>query len=286
MESKESEEKLIEYLYGEIPPHEKPSFKKQLENNPHLKGELLQFLQLRQMVSEHLPEKKAPSHLTRKVLSELGVRRPWYEFFTTGFLRPALTGAFVVVLTFGVAYQVQRMGQPTQTVARNDVSLRAPWVPSHSGPDYRDMLLTNRPVQPQLRVSPRRFSPGFGNSLAGGRVSLVGVGSPNISPPQVSAGIPEPEIEKLEIEAQLAVGQFMHQQALRMRAMGQFKGAAEQLADLIKTYPFYPLKLEAMAQRIDCLFKAGEERVAREELKVLRNLSPNLAFLVERRWGE
>lgn len=287
MDPKESQERLLDYLYGEMSPLDRHSFKKELEENPDDKGDLVNFLQLRQMVTEHLPNQKAPKHLTKKLFAELGIRRPWYEFFTTGFIRPALTGAMVVALTLGVAYQVSRYQDHKEVVVKRD--LPAPTL-ARINPTlrkYDNMFLANRaPVQPILRVPVRRVSPGFQSYQPRSLVSLAGLGQSANLGPQASVGIPEPEIEKLEIQAQQAVGQFMHRQAIRMRAMGEFKAAADHLGHLIKTYPFYPLKLEAMAQRIDCLFKAGEGELARAEIKILKNLSPNLAFLMERRWGQ
>ena len=86
-------------------------------------------------------------------------------------------------------------------------------------------------------------------------------------------------------KAEQAMARFHHQQALRLRGIGDFRAAAEELDHIIKTYPFYPLKFFALAQRIDCLFQAGESQLARSELRVLNSVSPNLAYLIEQRWS-
>lgn len=294
MELQEKEDKLIEYLYGEMSSSEKSAFLKEIEANPELSGELKSYLQLRQVFHEQLPYLKAPKHLTHKVFQELGLKKPWYQSLTTGFWRPALAGAFVVLLAVGITSQlgrqdktqgpqIPRVSQVTPKVSTPTfVSTRSNWNSNDS--DFSDRLLVNRRIEPQLRVPVRpNFArvtyPGSGNM-----VSLAGYGGNNEFE-TTSNLVPETEIHRLDLEAERAVAQFLHQQALRMRAVGDFKGAAQELAHLIKTYPFYPFKLQAMAQRVDSLFRAGDFTTARSELKVLRELSPTLAYLIERRWG-
>lgn len=282
-------EKIIEYLYGEMAPFEKTSFQNELKADPQLRRDLLNFIQLRQMVQEHLPDQKVPAPLVRKMLQQMGIRRPWYQSWTEGFFRPALVGAMVLALTLGVTYQIRRWHKEPAQVATRDITPQAVIRPSSVPPSrsfedtkYEDMLLTNRSGNYNLRVPLRPSYPGVFSNYQTGRVSLVGYGPQAQLRPQ--ARIPGTEMDDLETEAMQAVARFMHQQALRMRAMGEYKAAAKHLAYLIQNYPFYSLKTEAMAQRIDCLFKAGDRDVAEKELSVLRSLSPNLAYLVERRW--
>ena len=145
-----------------------------------------------------------------------------------------------------------------------------------------NQFLTKRSVQPDLRVPLRRSYPGF-SSPRRGLVSLAGFGQSNRLQPR--APVPSASLSYLELQAERSVAQFIHQQALLLRGRGDYQGAAKHLAGLIQKYPFYPLKLEAMAQRIDCLLKAGDVPVAKQELNLLKNISPQLASIVERRWS-
>lgn len=278
-------EKLIEYLYGEMSPAERPAFKTQIEENSELHNELLNFIQLREIVHEHLPEKKAPKKLTRKVLSEVGIGKSWFdEFFQTAW-RPALAGAMVVAITLGISYQVKLWRSPMSTVA--DVKTEPIPVTNvafrNSELKFSDLFLANQPLPSRLKAPRHSGFSGWG-SKPSGLVSLASYGgTPSLD--QGRSRIPGVEIRQLGDEAERAVAQFVHNQALKMRAMGDFKGAAVHLAFLIKTYPTYPLKLEALAQRVDCLFQAGDEELARNELAWLRTFSTDLAYLVERRWS-
>jgi hypothetical protein len=271
----------MEYLYGEMSPSERHAFKQELEGRSDLNGELLGFIQLREIIQEHLPEKKAPSRLTKKLLAELGIRRPWYQALTEGWLRPALAGAMVLALTLGVAYQVRQWRAQPERIAKNEPFVASSFHDSEKELKFSDLFLANRPMIPHLRAPVRRTAPGFGYG-SGGLVSLASYGP--ASRLQATPELPDAGIRNLDREADQAVAQFVHQQALRMRAMGDFQGAADHLATLIKVYPSYPLKLEALAQRIDCLFKSGDKELAQKELAWLRTFSPDLAYLVERRW--
>ena len=281
MTGDDKRDQLIEYLYGEIKPEEKPAFRQELEDDPELSGELKSYLQLREVIHEHLPNFPAPKHLTKKVLKDLGVRRSWLSGFTEGFWRPALVGAMVLAITLGITSQWKKWwGDPTEIAKLEPSPAVIPSSPRHS--PLSDHLLANRRISPQLRVPVGAGNPSILAPSPRSMVSLAGFGqSPSIEPQTVSPGA---EINRLELEAERAVAQFIHQQALRMRAVGDFKGAAQHLAYLIKTYPFYPLKLQAMAQRVDSLFRSGDGELAQQELKVLAELSPTLAYYLQQRW--
>jgi hypothetical protein len=276
---------LIEYLYGEIAPEEKHSFRQELDQDPELSGELKNYLQLREAFHEHLPNHPVPKHLTHKVLRDLGVRRSWLSSFSEGFWRPALVGAMVLAVTLGITSQWKQWWGDTKEVAKVETT------PAPAGPagtlstpsPLSDPLLANRRFRPILRVPVRGGNPNILAPSPRNMVSLAGYGNGTTLETQTTS--PDAEIHRLELEAEQAVAQFIHQQALRMRAMGDFKGAAQHLAYLIKTYPFYPLKLQAMAQRVDSLFRGGEVEQAQKELKVLAELSPTLAFYLQRRWS-
>lgn len=288
MESQDKHTQLMDYLYGEMSSAEKAKFLQEIESDDELSGDLKSYLQLRSVVHEQLPQLKAPKHLTQKVFRELGIKKPWYEAMTTGFWRPALAGAFVVLMAVGITTQWDRFRSEDPTPKLAQTPPQGPAVASQphldsSETDFSDRLLANRRMQPSLRVPVRSRFPSVVYPSSGSMVSLAGFGNQ----PQIDTRnlIPETEIQHLDLEAERAVAQFLHQQALRMRAVGDFKGAAQELAELIKTYPFYPYKLQAMAQRVDSLFRAGDFSSGRDELKVLRELSPTLAYLIERRWG-
>jgi hypothetical protein len=298
MDHENNQERFIEYLYGEIAPEDKIAFKRQLEQDPQLSGDLKSYLQLRQLFHEHLPEARAPRSLCSKVLRELGFKKPWYEGLLQGYWQPALAGAFVLVLTLGISFTLKRVGESPRDLRQASVATRMP--PNIANPstfrsmggrsvqEFSDSLLANRFVSPQLRVSmPRSFA---SNPLSGtaSRVSLVGYGQPDGAPlvDSPNAGLPTAELQHLDMEADMAMAQFHHQQATRLKAMGEFKSAARYLARLIKEYPFYPLKYQAMAQRVDCLFRVGDVASAREELRVLQSISPKMAYLLEQRWAD
>lgn len=282
MTYEESNQRLIDYLYGELSPQDKLIIKKELEESEALKRELVSFLQLRELAHEHLPKAKVPAHLSRKVLADLGIRRSWYEIWTQGFLRPSLVAAALILLTLGVTYQVNRWGDEDPTVAKNESSSPTTLRRGSEGDlKYSGPLLARRPLRPSLQPSFARTSPIF-QGTPSRSVSLASLGSsPSLQGP---SGIPSTELHRLELETEMALAQFLHRAALRMRALGDFSGAAQSLGQLIKKYPFYPYKLQAMAQRIDCLFKAGQGGLAQSELTLLRSISPSLAFLIERRW--
>lgn len=290
--NEDKQDGLIEYLYGEASPQEQAAFKKQLEAGDPLSGDLKSYLQLRQLFHEHLPEVKAPRALSEKVLVALGLKRPWYASLVQGYWQPALAGAFALVLTLGISYGWKKLEGPAPQVARTSgvVSPRPVAVPieTRSVQDFSDSLLAKGTMIPQLRLrSPR---PTTSNPFAGRgtpMVTLAGYGQPYGSPmgEAPTAGLPDTELQHLDMEADMAMAQFHHQQAMRLRAMGEFKSAAQSLARLIKEYPFYPLKFQVMAQRVDCLFRAGEMDAAKQELRVLQSVSPKLAYVMEQRWG-
>lgn len=282
MTDDDKRDQLIEYLYGEITPEEKHAFRQELDQDPELSGELKNYLQLREVLHEHLPNHPAPKHLTNKVLRDLGIRRSWLSGFSEGFWRPALVGAMVLAVTLGITSQWNHWWGSTEKVAKLETT-PAPSAKIVTPSPLSDPLLANRRFSPILRVPVRGGNPNILAPAPRSMVSLAGYGNGTALETQTAS--PDAEIHRLELEAEQAVAQFIHQQALRMRAMGDFKGAAQHLAYLIKTYPFYPLKLQAMAQRVDSLFRGGEVEQAQKELKVLAELSPTLAFYLQRRWS-
>ena len=291
-----SQDRLIEYLYGEIAPEEKVAFKNLLGKDPQLSGDLKSFLQLRRLIQEHLPEEKAPRFLSNKVLRELGLKTPWYVGFMHHYWQPALAGALVLMLTLGISYTWKRVEQGVapqvadvrgvvQPVVVPVVTPRV--IDGRSVQEIGDSFLVNASASPQLRVPLRRgFSANpFANQSP--QVTLAGYGQPYGQPMmEGSGGIPADEVQNLQMEADMSMAQLHHQQALRLRGMGEFKAAADDLGRLVKEYPFYPLKYQAMAQRVDCLFRAGEANLAKQELRVLQTISPNLAYLLEQRWNQ
>jgi hypothetical protein len=290
MNHEENQDRLIEYLYGETAPGEKAAFKNQLEKDAQLSGDLKSYLQLRQLFHEHLPEEKAPRALSEKVLWELGLKRPWYAGLWQGYWRPALAGAFVLVLSLGISYswkQLEESPQPARERSVMTTASAARPMEGRSAQEFSDSLLANRSVSPQLRVPVRR--PFAASPFAGQApmVTLAGYGQPYGQPmvAQPSAELPTAELQHLEMEADMAMAQFHHQQALRLRGMGEFKSAARYLGRLIAKYPFYPLKFQAMAQRVDCLFRANDLTTAKQELRILESVSPKLAFAIEQRWA-
>ncbi len=294
----DQEDLLLDYLYEDLSPTQREALRRQIEVSPQSGSELKNFLQVRRLMAEHLPQQKVSSRLTQKLLVDLGVRKPWYQTWASGFFKPVLAGAMLLFLTLGVVryYRSEEtaLRPPSTTVA---TALH------EGGEDLR--ILQREPVwreswdPPTQVLAPLHSSlvPAWRGQRGGGvgersvypqsGVSLVGFhpGAPEIFPSDNLLNVPDPDIEKLEVQAQQSVGQFMHRQALKMRAMGDCQAAAQQLGNLIKSYPFYPLKMEAMAQRVDCLFRSGESEIAQNELKILKELSAPLAYLVERRWS-
>jgi hypothetical protein len=290
MNHEDNQDRLIEYLYGETAPGEKAAFKAQLEEDPQLSGDLKSYLQLRQLFHEHLPEAKAPRALSEKVLRDLGLKRPWYAGLWQGHWQPALAGAVVLVLTLGISYSWKRLGESPQPARERALAVSTGAVrplEGRSAQEFSDSLLANGSPSPPLRVPVRRP---FAASPFAGRapmVTLAGYGQPygQAMVDQPRAELPTAELQHLEMEADMAMAQFHHQQALRLRAMGEFKTAAQNLGRLIAKYPFYPLKFQAMAQRVDCLFRANDLTTAKQELRVLGSVSPKLAFAIEQRWA-
>lgn len=280
----EKQNSLIEYLYGEISGPEKAEFKKSLSGHPQLDRELKSYLQLRRLFLEHLPAQKAPRALTHKLLVELGVKSPWYGPLGGSWWRPALAGAFVLVLALGIGYGVKQRQEIPVPVAQSIKKPLLPRVrPTPGGQEIGDSLLANRAMVPKLKMPTRLYRPEGQFYDNHPRVSLVGYGQPLIETP--TAIVPDAEIQRLEMEADHAVAQFRHQQAIRLRNMGEFKAAADILGQLVKDFPFYPFKLQAMAQRVDSLFRAGEAETAKGELRILKSLSPTMAYVLERRWS-
>ncbi len=290
----DQEDLLLDYLYEDLSPVQREALRRQIEGCSQSESELKSLLQMRRLVAKHLPQEEVSSRLTQKLLVDLGIRKPWYQTWTSGFFKPVLAGVMLLFLTLGgVRYyrsEESALRSPVATVAS---SLH------QGGEDLR--ILQREPVWRESWDPPTQALVPLQSSLVpawrgqrGGRsaypqtgVSLVGFhpGSSEVFPSDDLLDVSDPDIEKLEVQAQQSVGQFMHRQALKMRAMGDCQAAAQQLGNLIKTYPFYPLKMEVMAQRVDCLFRSGQSEVAQNELKILKELSAPLAYLVERRWS-
>lgn len=276
------QEQLLSYLYDELSTGEKMVVKQELKTDSDLAREFKGYLQLRSLVQEHLPHQKVPPGLASKVLQELGLKKPWYAFLTEGFWRPALVGAFALAMVLGVGSRFPDLWQGEGTSPQAIKVAAAPSGQRFNLAPLNKNLGTSGSFAPQFNLAPPQPQAAAG-WVAGGRPQQVAYGNSMKMDPQVS-NLSETKLYHMELEAQQAMAQFVHQQALRLRAVGDNRGAADQLSHLIKTYPFYPYKLHAMAQRVDLLFRDGATELAQKELTILRELSPKLAYLVERRW--
>ncbi len=292
MKREEFYEKLIDYLYDEMPPFEKKAFQREIERDPELQRELQTLTHLRELCQKELPDVSVPRSLTKKLYRRLGLRRPWFEIFKPMVLaRPALAFAVLLVLTLGVATQYKRFfSEKPDAVALKSEAVKPAVAPQVSESakiatvddlKFSDLMNGNHLLKARVQPPVWRTQP----SLGGGLVSLASLGSPSMLGPSPQ-GMRGVDIPNLHQEADFSVAQFAHQQALRLRSMGDFKGAANALAHVIKAYPNYPGKFQALAERIDCLFRSGQQTVARKELAWLRGLSPDLAYLVESRWTQ
>ncbi len=276
MVREEQSDKLIEYIYGETPPFERSAFAQELKQNPALEEEHRDILRMRRIFGKNFPEQKVPAKLTRKILSDLEIRPSWYEIWSQAWFKPSLVGAMMVALILGVTQQVRKGWHPLQETGWVPNSTQSAMAPEDPELKFSDLLLAKQPMREKLQVPLRRSFPGYGT----GQVSLASYG-PGGTLPGATRAV---ELPSLELQADTEVAQFIHRQALRMASMGDFRGAAKELAQLIKAYPGYPRKLEALAQRIHCLFKAGEIELATKEMAWLKQLNPELALILSERW--
>lgn len=275
MDQSAAQEKLIEYLYGELSPVEKAAFEEYLRTDPEMSEEVRSLQSLRQVCRRHLRDEPVSGKLRAQLLSRLEIRRSWWQgLLSRSFFRPALVGVFTVLLTLGITYQFRdRPSTPPQTAQIKPAAL-PPGVLSYE--DFFTAAQVSRHIwsRPTWRSEPK---------LTGGLVSLASYGGPTM--PQSYGETTGYDVRQMDQDAELAIAQFAHQRAMRMRAMGDFRGAAQEFAGLIKTYPSYPHVFAAAAQRIDCLFRIKENAVARRELIWLNQQSPFFAQAVAQRWG-
>jgi hypothetical protein len=275
MDRNHAQEKLIEYLYGELPPPEKAAFEEHLKTDPEMSEELRSFQTIRQVFQNHLDEEPVSGKLRARLLSRLEIRRSWWRgLLNQGFFRPAFVGAFTLLLTLGIAYQFRDRVPGSPSTAQVTPTVSPPAVLSQK--DFLTAALASQPTwsRPMWRSEPK---------LMGGLVSLASYGSPTM--PQSYGEATGYDIRQMDQDADWAVAQFLHQRALRLRAMGDFQGSAQEFANLIKKYPSYPHVFSAAAQRIDCLLRNKQNAIARRELIWLNQQSPFLAKAVAQRWG-
>ncbi|MFO1462369.1 MAG: tetratricopeptide repeat protein [bacterium] len=280
MDRQEFDENVVDFLYDELDPSERAAFHSQVQSDPEFASEAHEFQRVSQLFRSQLPDLSVPPALTRRVLDQVQApkrRVSWFRIEWGTFWRPALTGAFALALTLGILYQYKQHRHESFPVAKNTpVEKAAPEPLADRGGELRLQDVMAAASQPRAFPAPAWRQPRFGNGL----ISFASYG--NTSPMDEAAN--SDEIYGLDQQAQNSVASFAHQQAMRMHAMGDHKGAAEALAKLIQQYPNYPRLFEALALRIGCLFQIGEVQKARQELGWLRQNSPELAQLVEQRW--
>lgn len=281
MKFQDLDEKIIDSLYQELF-HEETHLSSAEESgqNFDLQKEIHQSKKVCHLYRNRLPHLKASASLQKQTLKALGLRRPWYEVFqSSAWLKPSLVGAMVLALTLGVTYY-RSVSDPKLNPIQSKSSIatvqalgeKIAQANSHLKP--QDLQLAAQAMELKLQKPRWRETP----RLGGGLVSLASYGS------APSPSYDDYDIRHLDQEADFAVAQFAHQQALRLRARGDYAGAAIELSKLIKKYPSYPYAFQAVAQRIDCLFRSNQAALARKELSMLRTHSPDLAHLVEQRW--
>ncbi|MCC6273310.1 MAG: hypothetical protein IT572_07570 [Deltaproteobacteria bacterium] len=292
MDRRDFDDKIVDFLYDDLDPADRAAFQAEIGARAELEGEVREFGRVGQIYRKRLPDLQTPPALLQKVLAQAPKpkrRFAWFGLDVASFWRPALTGAFVMALTLAGIYQYKLHRDAPPQVAKNEPapSAPAPDVPIPEGGgeiSLRDLSLARAQTRPMAEPSWRQ--PRFGNGL----ISFASYGNggpafPSPAYPQaVAPGGTYEELYGLEQEAQNAVAQFAHQQALRMHSMGDHRGAAEALALLIKRYPNYSRLFEALALRIGCLYQIGQIDKAEQELAWLRQSSPELAALVEQRW--
>src|SRR5262249_5377956 len=140
--------------------------------------------------------------------------------------------------------------RPLQVAKNTPIAALVPVQNPQAGGELSLRDLEAAAMAPSFSPPMWRSSPRLGNGL----ISLASYG--DSSPVYDQA--PSDEIYRLEAQAQFSVAQFMHQEALRMHQLGDHRGAAEAIANLVKKYPNYPRIFEALALRIGCLFQIGQ----------------------------
>jgi len=284
MNRQDFDENVVDFLYDEMDPAQRSVFHQEIQSDPECASDAHDLRRVSQIYRSRMPDLPVPSSLTNQLLAKLPARskrRAWFSFEWGGLLRPALAGAFVLVLTLGVLYEYKQHRDTSPVVATQaPVEVSNPLVPTSSDPggDLKFQDIMAAVGQPRAYAGPTWRQPRFVNA-GNGIISLASYGA--TSPMDETSNT---EIYGLDQQAQNAVPTFAHQQAMRMHAMGDHKGAAEALAKLIKQYPNYPRIFEALALRIGCLYQIGQVDKARQELVWLRQNSPELAQLVEQRW--
>ncbi len=275
-----NQEALLDYIYSEMSLNEEASFKQELETNPALKSELKTYLHLRNLSQQHLPEQKVPPRLTKSLLAELGLRRPWYEAFAKTFMRPALAGACVLAIAITVGYQFRNQGV-VEIAQPNPKTMESPLNSFDSEPDLSDLVPTAvASREPEWRVSRQPKLRGFASRQP---ITLASVGSSVESQPRMPFQVND-DIGQLKQESDLALAHFYYTQGLRLRAMGEHEDAARHFGLAVKKYPTYELKYQVFAQRVDSLFAAEKYEQAQKELAWLGHVSPSLAESVKQRW--
>lgn len=275
MDRRDFEEQIVDFLYEDQDPAERAAFQDGLKAHPEFQAELHDFHRVAQIYHNHLPDLTPPPALLQQILAKAPKpkkRSSWFHFEAGAFWGPALTGALAMALTLVGLYQYKEYRDGSSPVAKH-MSIASQVEPG-GDLNLRDLSLAMmRQARPM--PAPAWRQPRMGNGL----VSFASYGN---TQPMYDGG--NEEIYGLEQEAHDSLAQFAHQQAIRMHALGDIRGAAEALAVLIKKYPNYSRIFEALALRIGCLFQIGELAKAEHELTWLRQNSPDLAVLVERRW--
>lgn len=279
-QNSKSQDLLMDYLYSEMSSHEADQFEKEINANSALQSELKSFLQLRNLSQRHLPDQKVPSQLSKKLLVELGLRKPWYEALVKSFMRPALAGAFVLAIAIAVGYQFRDKGMGE--IAKTDPKIVQPIQPEVSSDlDLNDLVPTSvASRQPEWVSSSQPRWRGFSSRQP---ITLASVGSSVENQTRAPFQVDE-DIDQLKQESDLALAHFYYTQGLRLRAMGQHEEAARHFGLALKKYPTYALKYEVFAQRVDCLFAAEKYEQAQRELAWLSHVAPDLADSVKKRW--
>lgn len=280
MDRRDFDEKVIDFLYEDLDAADRSEFVDGLRSNAEFEGETRDFRRVGQIYRNHLPDLQTPPALLQKVLAQVPKpkkRFSWFRLEAGSFWRPALTGAFVMALTLVGLYQYKEHRNASLQVAqKNPVTSHLEAASPIEGGTLHPSDLSLARAQTRPIPQPAWRQPRMGNGL----VSFASYGADNPG----MGGAAYEEIYGLEQEAQNSIAQFSHQQALRMHALGDHRGAAEALAALIRKYPNYPRAFEALALRIGCLFELGQVAKAEQELSWLRQSSPELAVLVEQRW--